>query len=153
MKDWWDHFTSGHIAVSPKGWTTNELGAEWFKRCFDPKSKKHQKGEYRLLILDRHASHISTEVIKFCTENKIILLCEEPHTTHLCQPLDCGVFLQLSTQIKLGIQARCCSILCIRLISVTSWKYINRLERMLLRQRIYGVHGRRLAYTHLTLRS
>ena len=91
MRDWWDHFDCGHITVSPKGWTTNELSVEWFKRCFDPESKKHQKGEYRLLILDGHASHVSTEVIKFCTENKIILLYEEPHTTHLCQPLDCGV--------------------------------------------------------------
>jgi len=107
MKDWWDHFSCGHIAVSPKGWTTNELGVEWLKKCFNPESKKHQKGEYRLLIVDGHASHISTEAIRFCTENKIILLCEEAHTTHLCQPLDCGVFLPLSTQIKLGIQCRC----------------------------------------------
>jgi hypothetical protein len=93
--------------MSPNGWTTNELCVEWLKKCFDPESRKHQKGEYRMLIFDGYASHISSEAIKFCTEQKIILLCEAPHTSYLCQPCDCGVFLPLATQIKLGIQSRC----------------------------------------------
>jgi hypothetical protein len=68
MRDWWDHFSSGHIAVSANRWTTNELCLEWLKKCFDPGSKKHQVGEYRILIFDGHASHISSEAIQFCTE-------------------------------------------------------------------------------------
>jgi hypothetical protein len=84
IRDWWDHFTTGYIAVSANGWTINELCLKWLKKCFDPESRKHQKGEYRMLIFDGHASHISSEAIRFCTEQKIILLCEAPHTFYLC---------------------------------------------------------------------
>jgi hypothetical protein len=65
----WNYFNYRHITISLKGWTTNKLSVKWFKQCFDPKLKKHQKGEYQLLILNGHASYISTEVIKFYIEN------------------------------------------------------------------------------------
>lgn len=45
-----------------------------------------------MLILDGHASHISTAAIEFCIRQKIILLCLPAHTTHILQPLDVGVF-------------------------------------------------------------
>ena len=50
-----------------------------------------------MLILDGHASHISTRTIQFYVDNKIILLCLPPHTTHLLQPLDVDVFAPLAT--------------------------------------------------------
>jgi hypothetical protein len=28
----------GHVCVSENGWTDNELGIEWLKRCFEPES-------------------------------------------------------------------------------------------------------------------
>lgn len=107
MRDWWDYFTTGHIAISANGWTINELCLKQLKKCFDPESRKYQKGEYRMLIFDGHTSHINSEAIRFYMEQKIILFCEAPYTSHLCQPCDCGVFLPLVTQIKLGIQFRC----------------------------------------------
>ena len=45
-----------------------------------------------LLIFDGHHSHISLELIELARENNIHLLCLPPHTTHLLQPLDVGVF-------------------------------------------------------------
>ena len=80
----------GHVCVSENGWTDNELGIEWLKRCFEPESAQDQKGEWRLLLWDGHTSHISTTAIKFCLEKKIIPLCLPPHTTHLLQPCDVG---------------------------------------------------------------
>ena len=70
------------------------------KRFFEPATAKYLHGEYRLLIVDGHASHISTEFIKFCNEKKIILLCLPPHTTHMLQPLDVSVFGPLSREYK-----------------------------------------------------
>ena len=87
-----------NIAISDKGWTNNTLAFEWFKRVFDPYSKKRQQGEYRLHILDGHASHIMSEVIQFCINEKIILAClPAAHTTHVLQPLDVGFFQPLGS--------------------------------------------------------
>ena len=63
-----------------------------------------QKGPVRLLILDGYASHISTEAIEFCEAHKIILLCLPPHTTHLIQPLEVGVFAPLAITYKNKVQ-------------------------------------------------
>jgi hypothetical protein len=45
-----------------------------------------------LLNLDGHSSHQTAEFDAFCEENAIICLCMHPHTSHLLQPLDVGVF-------------------------------------------------------------
>ena len=45
-----------------------------------------------MLILDGHSSHQTPEFEAFCKENAIICLCMPPHTSHLLQPLDVGVF-------------------------------------------------------------
>jgi hypothetical protein len=58
------------------------------------------KGEYRILILDGHDSHITTKAIQYCIDNKIILLCLPPHTTHMLQPLDVGCFGPLAQVYK-----------------------------------------------------
>ena len=71
-----------------------------FSRCFEPQTRRTLKGQYRLLILDGHASHISTKVIVFCISNDIILLCLPPHTTHILQPLDVGFFQPFATAYR-----------------------------------------------------
>ncbi|ODM14306.1 hypothetical protein SI65_10303 [Aspergillus cristatus] len=80
------------IAKSDNGWTTDEIGLHWLKEVFEPYSKRHSTGAKRLLILDGHSSHLSAEFDTFCKNNAIICLCMPPHTSHLLQPLDVGVF-------------------------------------------------------------
>ena len=93
----------GHVCISENGWTDNELGVKWLRECFDPETAKTQKGEYRMLLFDGHASHITNEAIQFCIKKKIIVLCLPPHSTHMLQPLDVGVFSPLSNAYKSGI--------------------------------------------------
>src|SRR5450432_3938234 len=95
----------GHIATSDNGWTDNELGLEWLKQCFEPETRRTTNG-YRLLLMDGHASHITTGAIKFCIASKIIVLCLPSHTTHLLQPLDVGPFRPLAMAYKTGILER-----------------------------------------------
>jgi hypothetical protein len=52
-------------------------------------------GAYQLLIVDGHKSHNSHEFHKYCEEEKIIVLCMPPHSSHLLQPLDVGCFSPL----------------------------------------------------------
>jgi hypothetical protein len=59
---------------------------------FEPHSQQSSTGAKRLLILDGHSSHQTAEFDAFCKENAIICLCMPPHTSHLLQPLDVGVF-------------------------------------------------------------
>ena len=81
--------------VSPKGWTSNEIGLRWLKKLFIPSTSSRTKGKYRLLILDGHGSHLTPEFDKFCEENDIIAICMPPHSSHLLQPLDIGCFAAL----------------------------------------------------------
>jgi hypothetical protein len=52
-------------------------------------------GAKRLLILDNHSSHLTTEFDDFCKQNAIICLYMPAHASQLLQPLDAGVFSPL----------------------------------------------------------
>ena len=52
-------------------------------------------GAYRLLIMDGHGSHNTKEFHDYCEEQKIVVLCMPPHSSHLLQPLDVGSFAPL----------------------------------------------------------
>ena len=97
----------GHICISDNGWTDNELGIRWLEDCFSPETSKNQKGEWRLLLWDGHTSHISSSAIRYCLENKIIPLYLLPHTTHLLQLCDVGLFGPEATLYKHAIARRC----------------------------------------------
>src|SRR5437762_9977437 len=101
---WFSALPEVHIGLSDNGWTDNEMAVEWLEKCFE--SETRCGDEYRLLILEGHASHISTKAIKFCVASKIIPLCLPPHTTHLLQPLDVGIFADLATEYKAGVRER-----------------------------------------------
>ena len=82
------------IATTDNGWTTNAVGLDWIKH-FDYHTAPCTKGKYRLLILDSHESHHSTEFELYCQEHNIITLCMPSHSSHLLQPLDIGCFVPL----------------------------------------------------------
>lgn len=42
--------------------------------------------------MDGHASHVTWEFFDYCLKHKIIPFCLPPHSTHLLQPLDIGLF-------------------------------------------------------------
>lgn len=57
--------------TSNRGWTTNEIGMHWLKEVFLPETSTNR---HRLLILDGHGSHITTDFMWECYQNKVILL-------------------------------------------------------------------------------
>jgi hypothetical protein len=91
------------IATTENGWTTNETGFEWIKH-FNKHTESKTVGRKRLLILDGHESHHTTLFEDYCQENNIITLCMPPHSSHLLQPLDVGVFSPLKAAYRAEIE-------------------------------------------------
>ena len=58
-------------------------------------TREKANGQYRLLIKDGHDghdSHITGDWLAHCLDNKIIPTVLGPHSSHLTQPLDVGIF-------------------------------------------------------------
>lgn len=106
-ESWIDNALSKEIRirVSDHGWADQEAALSWLGH-FDVNTKEHLRGKYRLLIVDGHTSHISYEFIKYCTDNDIVLACLPPHTTHVLQPLEVGIFSPLANAYKETISRR-----------------------------------------------
>jgi len=89
-----------YFAASAKGWTNNDRGFEWLTKVFDPHTQEKAQSRTRLLICDGHDSHISAKFVAHCIENNICLFLLLPHSSHLLQPLDVGVFSPLKTAVS-----------------------------------------------------
>ena len=68
--------------TSQNGWTSKEIGLEWLNRIFIPESAP-EDGQYRLLLLDGHGSHVDIEFLWACKQAKIELLFLPSHATHV----------------------------------------------------------------------
>ena len=71
---------------------------------FEPSTREKANGKPSLLICDGHDSHISAQFIRYSIDSRIIVFLLLPHSSHLLQPLDVGVFSPLkramSTQLS-----------------------------------------------------
>ena len=83
-----------------KGWTCDIITLEWITHVFDPETRIKANGKQRALVCDGHGSHVQPEVLRFCIDNNISLLLMAPHSSHLCQPLDVGIFSPLKTYMN-----------------------------------------------------
>ncbi|KDQ09419.1 hypothetical protein BOTBODRAFT_117181 [Botryobasidium botryosum FD-172 SS1] len=89
MSKWGDsNIAEASIAHSPNGWTDSKLAIEWIVNDFDPQTKEKAAGRTRVLLLDGHSSHYSTELLDFAAANNIVVLGYPPHCTHALQGLD-----------------------------------------------------------------
>jgi DDE superfamily endonuclease len=92
------------IAVSPNGWTDQDLGIAWMKKVFEPQTRALCNATApRLLILDGHNSHTTADFLDYAYEHNIIVICLPPHTTHHLQPCDVAVFSPLASEWKKAV--------------------------------------------------
>ena len=90
--------------TSENGWTSNYIGYQWLQRIFLPATTPRQ-GQWRLLILDGHGSHIPIEFMWSCRQNKVWLLYLPPHASHILQPLDLAPFSVVKSKYRDEIRA------------------------------------------------
>jgi hypothetical protein len=100
LQDTWledlDKKDQAFFALSANGWSFNAFSLAYLTEVFDPFTRAKARRGRRLLILDRHSSHVNMKFIRICDRLKICLLILPPHSTHRLQPLDVGCFLPLS---------------------------------------------------------
>jgi hypothetical protein len=77
---------------STNGWTSYDIGYYWLSECFEPQTQPSGRRTWRLLIMDNHGSHCSIRFMRTCLEKQIILLYLSPHSSHITQPLNVGIF-------------------------------------------------------------
>ncbi|GFO19616.1 LOW QUALITY PROTEIN: tigger transposable element-derived protein 6-like protein [Plakobranchus ocellatus] len=87
---------------SENGWINQNLFFEWLKLVFVPQTTHIKKP--LLLLVDGHVSHQSLQTSSLCDENQIILYCLPPHSSHILQPLDVGVFKTMKAEWKLAVK-------------------------------------------------
>lgn len=88
------------IGRSDSGWMTGQTFLNYMKEIFLPWLHKKNIELPILLLVDGHKSHINMELHEFCIQNKIILYCLHPNTTHILQPCDVGIFGPLKAAWK-----------------------------------------------------
>jgi cell fate (sporulation/competence/biofilm development) regulator YlbF (YheA/YmcA/DUF963 family) len=70
------------------GWTSDDTAIEWLSKVFIPSTAPQDPQEPRLLVLDSHRSHETTEFIYKYFEHNL-------HLLHVLQPLDLSIFSPL----------------------------------------------------------
>lgn len=70
----------------------------WFKKTIN-------KDGIVIYFLDRHKTHMTLELGKFCRENGIVLIALYPNSTRITQPLDVGLFGGLKTKFKAEVES------------------------------------------------
>ena len=95
-----DNYEGWEFTATDNGWTTDSTGLEWLKEVFIPQSAPTRPKEARLLVLDGHGSHETTQFMLECFKNNIHLLFLPPHTSHVLQPLDLSIFSPLKKEYR-----------------------------------------------------
>jgi len=91
------------FSTSTSGWTSDNHAYEWLTTLFEPETRRND-GKRRLLLLDGHGSHLTARFIAFCIDKSIDLVVLPPHTSHILQPLDIGVFSPLKRALSAEIE-------------------------------------------------
>ena len=71
------------FTATENGWTTDTTALEWLQKVFIPQTAPRDPSEARLLILDGHGSHETTEFMWECFSHNIHLLFLLVHTSHV----------------------------------------------------------------------
>ena len=79
-------------SMSDSGWMESANFHEWFVKIFLPATADMRKTGPVVLFLDGHKSHETLSLLELAREKNVVVYVFPPHTTHLLQPLDVGVF-------------------------------------------------------------
>ncbi|KAF2887818.1 hypothetical protein ILUMI_18355 [Ignelater luminosus] len=93
-------FANANNVAIPDGWKSNKMaGKDWLYSFMTRHTLSLRTPEQtsliakpKLIVMDNHESHLSTEALDFAKENGIILPTLPPHCSHKLQTLDVAAF-------------------------------------------------------------
>ena len=77
--------------MSDSGWSNSEIFRRYLSDHF-LKFAPARDGQYILLLLDGHKSHVSIGLVEWAKSHNIILFILPAHTSHILQPMDVGCY-------------------------------------------------------------
>ncbi|XP_060606285.1 uncharacterized protein LOC132758607 [Ruditapes philippinarum] len=78
--------------MSKTGWSNSDVFLNYLTKHFISYAATTDSDTPTLLLYDGHRSHISLTLAEWAKEHNIILFVLPPHSSHLTQPLDVGIF-------------------------------------------------------------
>jgi 4-hydroxybenzoate polyprenyltransferase len=93
-------YDNWEFTATKNGWTDNVVALEWLQKIFIPSTAPKDPKQWRLLVVDGHKSHATLDFMWECFSNKIYVVYLPPHTSHVLQPLDVGVFSSLKAAYR-----------------------------------------------------
>ena len=93
------------MTCSENGWTNSEIRRNWLEHIFDKETSAKANRRPRVLIVDGHSSHYTSNFIQYAQEHNIIVLGYPPHCTHALQGLDVVCFAKMKDKWKKEITA------------------------------------------------
>ncbi|KAF5366019.1 hypothetical protein D9758_006716 [Tetrapyrgos nigripes] len=95
-----DNPANATFVTSLNGWTDQEVCKEWLQDVFEPATQEKANGQLRVLYMDGHSSHFTTEIIDFAMAFNIMIVGYPPHCTHALQGLDVVCFAKMKSEMK-----------------------------------------------------
>jgi len=86
-----------------KGFITEASFYGWLKlfvQHLDENIRQNNVNEEHLLIIDQCSSHSSLRILEYAEQHSVMLYALPPHTTHLTQPVDVGLFGPFKTHYR-----------------------------------------------------
>ncbi len=112
------------LSLSNSGYANDKILLDYIQH-FDINTRARTQGSYRLQIFDGFGGHNTKEFIDYCKQNSIIPFCLVPHTSHLTQPLDVGLFQPMkywhSEAIERAARAGCRSFNKVEFLHALPW--------------------------------
>ena len=90
------------MGMQPNAWMTKWLFESWishFIQCLS-KGPGIDLNNRHLLVLDRHNSHVTLEVVRTAMESGLDIISLPSHTSHALQPLDVACFAPFKTTFR-----------------------------------------------------
>ncbi|EED14599.1 conserved hypothetical protein [Talaromyces stipitatus ATCC 10500] len=95
MEEWYQHIKDDDWLIAPaeNGFITDEIAFEWLQH-FHHFTKPEKWGDWRLLLMDNHTTHLTMQFVEYCEIFHIRPFRFPAHSTHFLQPLDGVPFQQ-----------------------------------------------------------
>ena len=92
------------FSTSKSGWTSDTHAYQWISTLFDAETRK-EDSRRRLLLIAGHGSHLTSSSLAHCLSKTIDVVVLPPHSSHILQPLDVGVFSPLKRALTEELDA------------------------------------------------